>query len=145
MAAKQDVKRLVDHMFLPPKLPHSADNGSHLFLVRATLRALSKWQPVHDLEQKSINRAIASLRSILAIHTLADDGIDQPHTISLLQKLRAGGTIDLQIIDKKHNELIDIYKKQNIPVYIIDGNNDQNTVYNDVKKCIKNILNITSI
>jgi hypothetical protein len=97
MAAKQDVKRLVDHMFLPPKLPHSADNGSHLFLVRATLRALSKWQPVHDLEQKSINRAIASLRSILAIHTLADDGIDQPHTISLLQKLRAGGTIALHI------------------------------------------------
>jgi hypothetical protein len=82
MAEVKDVRRLVHYMFLPPKLLHSADDKSYLFLVHATLKVLTKWQAAHDHERQSFDRAIASLRSITSIHALTDERIDLTRTVT---------------------------------------------------------------
>jgi hypothetical protein len=97
MAPENDVKRLMHHMFLPPKLPHSADSGSHLFLVRATLAALKEWQSNNDDEKLLIDHAIGSIESLILIHSLQDDRIDEARTSRLLHELKVGNTIALHI------------------------------------------------
>jgi hypothetical protein len=66
-----EVQRVVNHVFLPPKLPHSADVGGEVALVDITLQALVRLrdQPPTDLPLTALNNAIALITNIKVIHS----------------------------------------------------------------------------
>lgn len=84
-------------MFLPPKLPHSSDGGSHLFLVHATLQGLYKYQSVKDNEVSVVQRAISAIESIAVIHAHQGDLINEPAALRLLRNVRVGNTVAFHI------------------------------------------------
>ncbi|KXT10875.1 hypothetical protein AC579_8995 [Pseudocercospora musae] len=118
MAAPTDeeIQRIIDHVFLPPKLPSEADDLSDIPLIRATVDALTTLrdtilpQPLPD----AISLAISAMSSIKQINSLSGGGTDEVGLHRGLTSLPNAHTMAMKIsrqnagvlITKKEDKLI---------------------------------------
>lgn len=91
------LKRVVDHVFLPPKLPHSADDTSDVALLDATISALASLssQLLPDTDLVSIRHAIALLENMKA--SMPSGKIQEPGLHKVLLSLADGQSVAVKV------------------------------------------------
>jgi hypothetical protein len=96
-ASMEDLQRVVDHIFLPPKLPHSADETSDGALLDATLSALSSLssQLLPDTDLVSIRHATVLLKNMKA--SMPSGKIEEPVLRKVLLSLTDGQTVAVKV------------------------------------------------
>jgi hypothetical protein len=96
-ANMEDLQRVVNHVFLPPKLPQSADETSDGALLDATLSALSSLssQLLPDTDLVSIRHATVLLKNMKA--SMPSGKIEEPGLLKVLLSLTDGQTVAVKV------------------------------------------------
>jgi hypothetical protein len=96
-ANMEDLQRVVNHIFLPPKLPQSADETSDGALLNATLSALSSLssQLLPDTDLVSIRHATVLLKNMKA--SMPSGKIEEPGLLKVLLSLADGQSVAVKI------------------------------------------------
>ncbi|KAI5366675.1 hypothetical protein Slin14017_G043150 [Septoria linicola] len=90
MADEDATQRVINHIFLPPQLPQSEEkSSSDSALLKITLQALVSLREslLPELPPVALDNAVALLRNMKAIHTVADGDPDQRSLQSRLESL----------------------------------------------------------
>lgn len=89
------IQRVVNHVFLPPKLPQQADEDSEVALFNTTLQALVGLRDLilPDSPPEALNNAIALLNNIKAVNSFPGGKIDEVRLQKILTCLPVGGTL----------------------------------------------------
>ncbi|KXT06191.1 hypothetical protein AC578_1431 [Pseudocercospora eumusae] len=112
----EDIQRIIDHVFLPPKLPQKEDDSSDILLIRATVDALTTLrdailpQPPPD----AISLAISAMSNIKQVNSLSNGGTDEMGLHRGLTSLPNAHTMAMKIsrqnagvlITKKEDKLV---------------------------------------
>jgi hypothetical protein len=96
-AKMEELQRLVNHVFLPPKLPHSADETSDVALLDAILSALSSLssQLLPDTDLVSVRHAIVLLKNMKA--SMPSGKIEEPGLQNVLLSLADGQSVAVKV------------------------------------------------
>ncbi|KAK3045846.1 hypothetical protein LTR09_012621 [Extremus antarcticus] len=116
MATSADeTQRIVNHVFLPPKLPQAADDDSEIALVEITLITLrSLRRLLHGAPSTALDNAITLLENIKTVNSLPYGKTDEAQVKKKLLSLDVGQTLAVKIsaqnaavlITRRPNELI---------------------------------------
>lgn len=96
-ASMEDLQRVVNHVFLPPKLPHAADDASDVALLDATISALSglsSYLPP-GTDPVSIRLALVLLANMKA--SMPSGKIDDPGLRKVLLSLADGQSVAVKV------------------------------------------------
>lgn len=115
-ASVDELQRVVDHVFLPPKLPQRADGESEIALINTTSQALvalrDSLPPL--LSPKVLDSAIALLGNIQEINNLPGGQIDEVRLQKTLTSLPVGQSLAANVscqnaavlVTRRRNELV---------------------------------------
>ncbi|PIA82927.1 hypothetical protein CB0940_12275 [Cercospora beticola] len=95
----EDLRRLINHIFLPPKLPQHEDNGSDIPFIEVTLQSLYSLrdQIFPTRRDSALDTAIALVAQMKAVHSLAGGNLDQECLKNSLANLSVGRTLAIKI------------------------------------------------
>ncbi|CAK1363128.1 unnamed protein product [Cercospora beticola] len=93
-----EMQRLIEHIFLPPKLPHSEDEGSDIALISITRKALASLQHLilPNAVPPALTNAIALMDRLKKINSLELGKTNESALRSLLS-LPAGQTLAFKV------------------------------------------------
>lgn len=97
-ANTDELQRVINHVFLPSRLPHSAENdenNSEIALIDATLQALHSLQAL--LPPDTIDNAVALITKLKAINSLPGGKTDALRLQDTLASLQAGQTLAVKV------------------------------------------------
>lgn len=102
------LRRVVHHVFLPPKLPQEADDDSEIALVNITCQALVALRDLTLPESLLgvVKVTIALLDSIKAINTLPGGNIDEVHLQRILKSLPVGHALAANVVSQNAAVLV---------------------------------------
>lgn len=94
-ASVDKVQRIVNHVFLPPKLPQESDEESEVLLINVACEALGELESLlePDSPPEPVRNVISLLRNIKAINSLPGGKVDENHLSSILKSLSTGQTL----------------------------------------------------
>lgn len=112
-----ELLRVVHHVFLPPKLPQSADEDSEITIVHITLQALIALRDMllPDAQSEALDNAIALLDSIRSINALTGGTIDETRLYKAFASLPFGRTLAAHV--RSQNAAVLITRQQDELVF----------------------------
>ncbi|KAK4574981.1 hypothetical protein LTR86_000831 [Recurvomyces mirabilis] len=102
MAAAVDLdqmQKIVNHVFLPPKLPHSADKDSEVALINITLEALKSLRALlpEASSPQALENAISLLKNTKATSSLPGGEVTEVGLKKILKSLAVGRTMAVNV------------------------------------------------
>ena len=91
----RDLQRVVNHIFLPPKLPHRSDETSDVALLDATLSALASLSSHLATEIPPIRHAMVLLQNMKA--SMPNGNIQEPGLRKVLLSLADGQSVAVKV------------------------------------------------
>ncbi|KAK3671302.1 hypothetical protein LTR78_008762 [Recurvomyces mirabilis] len=93
------MQKIVNHVFLPPKLPHSADKDSEVALINTTLEALKSLHALLPQESspQALDNAISLLENTSATNSLPGGEVNEVALKKRLKSLAVGRTIAVNV------------------------------------------------
>ncbi|KAK6438570.1 hypothetical protein LTR95_005222 [Oleoguttula sp. CCFEE 5521] len=96
------LRRAVDHVFLPPQLPQSSDEQSDGVLVQLTRKALGTLLKLLSAKQKTqqhdaIKHAMTAITNLERINSLEDGHVDAQALCKAIQSINHGDTLAMRI------------------------------------------------
>ena len=91
----KDLQRVVNHIFLPPKLPHRSDETSDVALLDATLSALASLSSHLATEILPIRHAMVLLQNMKA--SMPNGNIQEPGLRKVLLSLADGQSVAVKV------------------------------------------------
>lgn len=103
-----ELRGVVNHVFLPPKLPQQADEDSEIAIVNTTLQALIALREmlVPESPIDLLQTSIVLLENIRHIHSMPDGTIDEMRLYDTLASLPVGRALAAHIQSQNAGVLI---------------------------------------
>ncbi|KAK6435923.1 hypothetical protein LTR95_007888 [Oleoguttula sp. CCFEE 5521] len=99
---KDQLRRAIDHVFLPPQLPQSSDEQSDCTLVNITRKALGALLKLLSAREKTqqhdaVKRAMTAISNLARINSLDGGNIDAQALVVALKSIKHGDTLAVRI------------------------------------------------
>lgn len=109
-----ELRRLCQHIFLPPQLPQSADDHSDSHLLREAVEGLSV---LHEMVPSlpAVGAAVMALNQLRAINGLPSGAVDEVALLEILNTLKDGQTVPIHV--RAQNAAIMVSRKENIVTF----------------------------
>ena len=91
---EDELRRVYQHVFLPPKLPQQADDTSDIALIKVTLGAL---EMLADNENSALCNAISSIKNLNDINSLPGAAVSESQLTQILTNLPNGRSAPVHV------------------------------------------------
>lgn len=107
-ASVDEVQRVVNHVFLPPKLPQESDEISEILLIATTHEALGELQSLlkPDSPPEPVRNVISLLLNIKVINDSPGGKVHEVHLSRILKALPIGQTLAANVSSQNAAVLI---------------------------------------
>lgn len=113
--APQELRQIIDHVFLPPKLPQRKDEPRDSSLVATTLEALDRFRDVVSEGSHALERAAMALDALLNINSLPDGFTCQKSLEKALSTIANGDAVAVKI--EAQNAAVMIARQDNTVIF----------------------------